>query len=569
MSSCTAFLAEDPDGAILLSEYFRDEDDVENAMYSVYAPLNSNALFGRYMPIYDVGTDLVGAKNNADYPKPLLYHTVNAQSFWIDNTSGTTWLGLWQGVLKANFILSNIDNVEDIDETYYKQAVAEARCMRAFYYYYLARMWGDLPIITWYVNSLTYDGTADMDRAPVDRVYKELIIPDLIYASENAPTAQVMTGRATKWLAKTLLAEAYMTLAGYRRDSKTGVIAQGDQDYWKEALRVIKEVVGETANGEGTSCPHALLQATNADDNPYARIWDDEFTQESILEVGAYAMSGVGNVLTNEAFSQTTGGNFWGANANINEDVYGEEMETMNFQVYHQFPRQTSNGLFIPTAELYHLFESDDDLRKWGILTEYTDYEGEILEFTYYCAPTFRKYVDMDVKTNKPGTDSSYGDVNFVLYRYADALLIFAEAENEVNGVTEAGLSALNQIRVRAKLRSLTTTDTPTKEAFRRAVKQERAIELHAEVKRRFDLIRWNELVSATADYDTYYVPGDNDNDITYTDTSGKTQSLSLVTAVCYTANKEPSPAPEKVYLMPIPAGDIAKSGWYQNAGYN
>ncbi len=568
-TSCDNFLEENPKGSILLDDFFDDEDDVETAMYSVYAPLRSASLFGRYMPVFDVGTDLVGSKSNADYPKPFLYHTINSQSSWIDNVNGTTWLGLWQGVLKSNFILENIEDAP-LSESYYAAAVGEARCMRALYYYYLVRMWGDLPIITWFVDTFKFDGTKEMSREPVDRVYKNLIIPDLIYASEHAPAVQIMAGRATKWFAKTLLAEVYMTMAGYRRDSKSGVIAQGDADYWKEALRTIKEVVGEDASGN-PDCPFRLLTVSSKG-NPYAAIWDDEFTVESLMEVGTYPSTGMGNTLTNEAFSQSSGGEFWGKNPNIDVDIYGNPMdEPMQFQNYHSFARQVSNGLFIPTAEMFHRFE-DGDLRKWGMLTEYIDHEGDLTEFTYYCPPTYRKYVDLDVKLGRPGTDANYGDVNFVMYRYADALMIFAESENEVNGVTEAGKRAINAIRNRAGLADLSAENTVSKEAFRRAIRAERAVEFHAEVKRRFDLIRWNEFITATSAYDTYFVPEDNNNegDDKYKyHADGKDFYLSMEKEVCYTDNKRPIVANEKVYLLPIPAGDIAKTNWYQNKGYN
>src|SRR5690606_7211382 len=83
------------------------------------------------------------------------------------------------------------------------------------------------------------------------------------------------------------------------------------------------------------------------------------------------------------------------------------------------------------------------------------------------------------------------GPTNFPVLRYADALLMFAEAENEISGPTDSAYWALNQVRIRAKAYMYNGQNAPTKEVLRSVLREERARELCYEALRKFDLIRW------------------------------------------------------------------------------
>jgi starch-binding outer membrane protein, SusD/RagB family len=100
--------------------------------------------------------------------------------------------------------------------------------------------------------------------------------------------------------------------------------------------------------------------------------------------------------------------------------------------------------------------------------------------------PYYGKFFDAGRETIQ--LNNSRTDLNWPVYRYAEVLLFFAEAENEANGPTGAAFDALNQVRARAKLPALAGL---TKDQFREAVRQERSWELAFESKRLFDLKRW------------------------------------------------------------------------------
>ncbi len=585
LSSCTNFLTEDPKASILQDEYFETADNVERALWSLYRPLASTGLFGANLPMVDVGTDLVACKTRTastseSTSEPFANFTLSSTSSWI-NTTGLTWADLWKGVLRSNYIIYGIDDV-DITDVERREFIGEARCMRAFYYYYLVRLWGDLPIIMQFTDSDNFDATKELVRSPASEIYSEIIIPDLKYAAEYTPSSfPDESGRATKWLARTLLAEAYATLAGSRLDSVSGAIIDGDSYYWELARDAAWSIIGD-----GT-CPNSLHTATELDiingTNPYAKSWEDEWGSEALLEVGAISQSGYGNQLPTQAFSSTTGNTFWGVESNYSEviandtsGIYLDSDGTTNtYFSTHSFTLSSCKGTFIPTAQLMHIFE-DGDLRKWGILTEYVTDDG----MSYYVLPTFRKFADFDLLLGKTGTSFSYADVNFVVYRYADALLLYAEAENEYAGPTQSAYDAINAIRSRAGLDDLPAGLSQSE--FRDRVRQERAVEFHGEGKRRFDLVRWNTFKEATRNYDTEYVPEDNPNTKYYdpsadTNTTGiddmeyyftTNQCFQYLNTAVYSGCETITEVPLKHYLLPIPSSEITKTDWSNNYGY-
>ena len=137
------------------------------------------------------------------------------------------------------------------------------------------------------------------------------------------------------------------------------------------------------------------------------------------------------------------------------------------------------------------------------------------------------------------------------MYRYADALLIFAEAENEANGPNADAYAAMNAIRNRAGLPSLSGL---TQDDFRTAILKERRLELHAEVKRRFDLIRTDGFAEMEADLITVWGAD-----------QGSATDYTLIATYG-------TPWPDHEWLLPIPNSTIninSVNGWEQNEGYN
>jgi hypothetical protein len=183
-------------------------------------------------------------------------------------------------------------------------------------------------------------------------------------------------------------------------------------------------------------------------------------------------------------------------------------------------------------------------------MTRYTTSSGD----NYLCQPTFRKYVDIDFYLGAENTSFQNTNNNIILYRYADALLIYAEASNEVNGGPNGeAYNAINSIRNRAALGDLTGL---SQSEFRTAVWKERRLEFNAECKRKFDLVRTNRLATETASIQVDWTTEDGS-------INNYSNHNSLFTGSI--------PWPDNEWLMPIPQTEIElniANNWLQNQGY-
>ncbi len=172
------------------------------------------------------------------------------------------------------------------------------------------------------------------------------------------------------------------------------------------------------------------------------------------------------------------------------------------------FPESTG-GRMVPTADIVHSFEEGDERGSWGIFTYHIEDEGQETEKLYYCEPSFTKYIDIDVALEAPGTYQTYSAKNVIVYRLADAMLLYAEAETEARKAPSAdALAQINILRTRAGLEPAALPSSY--EDMIDLVRHERRMELHAEGKRRHDLVRWGLLQEKTRNYDSWWQLSDN-----------------------------------------------------------
>lgn len=346
----------------------------------------------------------------------------------------TVWSGYYQGIFRANNAIVNIPNI-DMNVALRDRLVAEAKVFRAYFYLNLVRWFGDIPLITEPLDPSEFT----QPRMPVADVYN-LIEQDLTDAiavlPEKSQYATADLGRVTKGAARGLLARAYL--------------AQGDfVNTEKYALEVIN------------SSQYALLAN-------YAQIFRiaGEHSSESVFEI-----------------SSTTG--------------------TLNSSQYNQVQgvRGTPNlgwGFNRPSDNLVSSYEQADPRRDATIL-----YPGEVLpdgSAVIQDNPDIvnERYNQKAWVPIAPSGDNFEGQGNLRLIRYADILLMAAEALNENGNPTQA-LVYLNMVRARARgtsmtiLPNVTTTD---KNALRTRIWNERRSELAMEQQRWFDLLRQGRAAS-------------------------------------------------------------------------
>lgn len=430
------FLSTKPEGSLSPENFYESEEDAVAAIYSVYERLGTNGLYNMDGVMYILA-------NASDQTQPF---GANAERVALDDYSYTAlntitsawWKTSFQIINRANAVTNNVPDIQ-MDETLRASIVGEAQFLRALAYFNLVRMYGKVPVITQETESF-----ADIKepRAPVDSVYAQ-IIRDLENAEEVLPELGSYSpdnqGRATIGAAKTLLAKVYLT-----------------RERWQEAADKAKEVM-DSGN-------YGLFE-------DYAHVFSPEFEngKEHIFSIQFHAGD-------QDAGKQ---GRFWTYTAPNARKTDGKSIAGGG----------SSFGAIFP--EMKYFEEYPDDYRKEvNFFTDWTFSDGDTVSFE----PHFFKYHD-------PGqTQSKKSSVNFPLFRYADVLLMFAEASNEANGgPTAQAYEALNQVRERARFNMadsvLPDLSGLTQSGFRDAVLQERNWELAGEGKRWFDLKRTNRLL--------------------------------------------------------------------------
>jgi starch-binding outer membrane protein, SusD/RagB family len=356
------------------------------------------------------------------------------------------WQYNYSGIARANTAIENIPEI-DMDETVKNRLLGEVKFLRALYYFNLVRFWGDVPLV------LKVGIEESMGpRVPKDQVYQQ-IITDLSDAENNLPVSYPATEtcRATKGAAKILLGKVYLTM----------------HDYQSCVSKLAEVIENEASYGYGL---HEYFG-----DN-----WEKETEngKEMVFSVEFMDPPGNGNSMM--------------------------VLQGPKYALPHGFAPlglSNCNEADTPTMDLYLRF-SDEDERKdetfrinWISLIDGSIHKA--------IRPIYCKYHEED----EPITANS--DCNMHVVRYADALLMYAEALNEVDQNTKAH-DYLNRVRERAFNSTEHNYSGLSKQEFREAVWLERRLELSMEGHRWFDLVRTERFVERMtefAEFESQYEP--------------------------------------------------------------
>ncbi len=358
--------------------------------------------------------------------------------------SNGMWSAYYTLISKCNLVLQNIETGNAVATDAQKiQAQAEARFLRAYAYFNMVRFYGNIPLID---KVLTVDQYNVPQSSPA-QIYT-FIESDLQFAAANLPLSwdAKFIGRSTKGAANGLLAKVYLT-----------------QKKWGAAMGAANMVM---ASGQ-----YDLL-------TPYSKIFGEtgENSSESVFEVQAKASA---------AIPEANGAEF-----TVWQGVRADGVWNLGY------------GWNVPNGYLEAAYEPNDPredrtfLRRSTATETYRTVYGETTPTTWvnpiynqkvYSSPSYRALYN-----NRSGRW-----MNIRLLRYADVVLMFAEAANEIGGTgnTTAALAALNSVRARARmgapagtLPDVTVTDQAQ---LRDAIRHERRVELGMEFDRFFDLVRW------------------------------------------------------------------------------
>lgn len=455
-------------------DFFNKEEDYQKALIAAYDYLQATA---QQFQIAEIASDntLAGGESATDTPgiqeiDDMIHTSTNAQLRNI-------WTWMYTGVNRTNYIMEFKDKIDFPNKT---SVLAQTRFLRAFYYFELVKWFGDVPLVV--DKRILYGEQFGLARTPKALIYDQ-IIDDLIFARDNLPYTQSETGRITKGAAQALLGKAYLF-----------------QDKFGEAATELEDLISKG--------PYDLVPTAAA-----PLMWENENENniESVFEI---------------QYSDVDGGSF---------DCF--QCLEGNYAVGFNGVRGYVGPVFdfgysfnVPTQDVVDAFEPGDirlnysilDIKQWVIDNPTASYDETAgYEQTGYFN---RKYIARLGDQNRPDAALTNPN-NFRAIRFADVLLMAAEALNRGNISDDRARIYLNRVRFRATLGNVSTSGTNlTSDIYK-----ERRVEFVGEGLRFFDLVRTGRAAGT--------IPG-------------------------FQANKHE--------LFPIPIQEIELSGntWTQNPGY-
>ncbi|NMM48738.1 RagB/SusD family nutrient uptake outer membrane protein [Marinigracilibium pacificum] len=450
VSSCEKFLEEDPFSSVDPGSLFTNEQGALAAVNATYKLMSSNQdYYGReFLYITEATTEAITTRRDASDERGQMDNWL-----WDPNHSflALTWVSAYRVINAANGVIENVP-VIDMDESLANRIVGEAKFLRAINYFNLVRLWGDVPIRTEQIKGATE--SLELERRSAAEVY-DLIISDLEEAINVLPTRSgydaydgANTGRVTQGAAQTLLAKVYL-----QRGSNPEVSMAGD---FQKCLDYCNAVIA--------SNEYILV-------DEYRSIFDvnSENGPEVIFDIQHTAIAGLGG------------------------DVSG-----------HVVPRRsgigrTSFGNLHAEVPWYKTLNQNGDQRIDSFILQYVldgdtiTYDPDDFENDNYVhdGPGLFKLAEFDATIPEDAAESP----NKVLLRYADVLLMKAEAINEINsGPNGEAYDVINEVRERAGIGELTAG--LDYQQFKDAVFTERRKELVFEYHGWFDGLRnWDTFI--------------------------------------------------------------------------
>lgn len=394
-------------------------------------------------------------------------------------TSIWDWGQAYGRIRKANLFIQKV-NASTFPDDYKKSRVAEARYLRAFYYHYIWQTYGGVPLITEPLNNQTQGDSVNRPRATMADTYK--FIADELTAI--APTLPLKVtgndlGRPTRGAALTLRAWVELYHASPLRN--TG----NDVTRWAKAAATAKEVINL---GVYSLFPDFEKQFYVENKNNSEVIFDKQYK----AVVKGHSREGRQGPVYVKGIQQS-----WGNLEPTQELVDDYAMENGKAITEAGSGYDPQNPFKGREKRFYQsiiydgsVWQGDTILTRRGVNARNEIDLGSASDVSntgYYGRKTLDERISGQTSlAQNPGGNS------YIFFRYADVLLMYAEAQNEAAGPDASVLDAVNKVRVRGGSPTIEATyGTVTKEQMRTIIRRERRIELAFEDKRWWDVLRW------------------------------------------------------------------------------
>lgn len=498
LSSCADFLDRDPHDFVSPEIFYKNENDCMMALAGVYWTLATDHVYGdRYSNIISNADDLsyYARLNQSGQVYTNSHNSSN-------NDIYQTWTQLYSGINNANVLLDNIDAADIPDAAVKNRIKGEAKFLRAYYHFLLVQSWYEVPIRKETVTDINNSSIPATPHAEaLDWIIQEMedcinMVDDSKY--DGSPS------HVKKTSVEGILARVCLWRAGYP--------SNGGKAFYEKAAKYAKAVYDSHKHKLHQGDIYAIWKNIASDkyDTEYNEsMWEVEFIGTRVD--GKFTYSRIGNTIGNlQENTSSTGKGY-------------------------------SYGFYCGTLILWDLFEKNSgDLRRDLAMAPYklnTSDAAVYWKDTEFVTRRCGKY-RREWTTTSP-KEKNTDQINYPVLRYADVLLMLAEAENEANGnPTELAYTAINEVRKRAgigEVENLSYTQ------FQQEVRDERARELCFESLRKYDLIRWG----------IYY-------DTNHTKLAEATNDKRWTTSSYYKAAKDYSAnTEEKHRFLPIPMKEL------------
>jgi starch-binding outer membrane protein, SusD/RagB family len=509
MQGCKKELLETlPNDRISSDIFWRTDNDATLAANAVYSQLTESA---DHFIGWDCMSDIVFTNPTGPQEASITQGQFNALNSRITGD----WSSRYAGIRTANTFLTNVDKVQTSNTALISRLKAEVRTLRAYFYYQLAFMFGDVPLVT---TEVTLEESQNITRTPVKEVW-DFISKELTEAASVLPTKQTDKGRITKGAALAIKARA-MLYAGRFQDAATAA----------------KEVMD--LNNYSLFNAYKNLFSYAAENNAEV-VLDIQFVNDAyannIFQILAPRSTNANSkwVPTKkivDAYQMTNGMNIMDAGSGYDpQDPYANRDPRLKYSIF--VPGET-----LPNDKVFNPLPNSTT--------------GDAVGSSFVVSPTgfnIRKYVNKEDLAKQANCG-----INFILIRYAEVLLTYAEAKIELNQLDATVYDAINKVRQRADVNMPAITLGKSQSELRNILRQERTVEFAFEGHRFFDIRRWK--IAGTV------MPG-KVYGLTYKDANN---ALKTVEVPGWTQVWD-----DKNYLWPIPQKEIElNSKLIQNPGW-
>lgn len=439
LPGCNEQLNTVPTGSVSELIFWQSEKDATLAVNAAYRELDGNGL--AYLV---TATDL--AMHAPSGPQTLYDIAVGT----IDPTNYSVigyWARYWRAIRKANDPIQNIDRIESGDPVLLARLKAEARFLRAYYYTMLTTLYGDVPLVTEPLE-ITDEPSRNSKAEVVDFIIAEL---DAVAGTLPVSYSGADIGRATRGAALALKARVALYNGRYAvaRDAAKAVMDLEVYDLYPDYEKLFWY--------EGKSSSEVIFDRQYAVGYGYT----DYVSRSAASFGGGSGIDPLRSYLLIHEYkgAQDPGNEYTGLDPRFGYNVLYPGAVTPNGEIYDSTPSSTTGDKM----------SSSEFATNYGF--------------------NVKKGIDWAVDGGNPAQST----INFILIRYADVLLMYAEAKIELNELDDVVYDAINQVRTRPTVEMPAITTGKTQVELREIVRRERNVELAFEGLHLFDMNRWQE----------------------------------------------------------------------------